>query len=94
MSTIIVEITELEKNIINALISQGHTIFDAKIICETIIFAEVRANNQGIVKLVTGGLKSSPDSSNIKTIHESKLSAKIDGGQRIGILLILVLLVF
>lgn len=84
MATILVKIAKLEKNIISGLISQGHTLFDAKIICETIIFAEVRANNQGIVKLVAGGLRSSPASSSIKTVHETKLSAKIDGGQRIG----------
>lgn len=72
----------------NALLKIGHSKPDAEIISDTLMYAELRGNNQGIVKLVTGALDVNPKASDIKCILDSPVSAKIDGGQRIGMVVV------
>jgi len=47
----------LKKDIFQALKGYDYSDEDCHIITDVLIYAELRGNNQGIVKLVTGGLK-------------------------------------
>lgn len=79
-----IAISELRSIILSCLLSEKQPYDDAQICADTLMFAELRSNNQGVVKLLSGGLKGNPSSCEIKIVHESSVSARIDGGQRIG----------
>jgi len=81
--------TELLRiNTLKALQAVGHSKSDALIISDVLMYAELRGNNQGIIKLVTGGLNYDSSCSEIRCLHETEVSAKIDGGQRIGMVVV------
>jgi L-2-hydroxycarboxylate dehydrogenase (NAD+) len=79
-----VAIGTLRSSIFDLLVKQGHTALDSEIITDVLMYAELRGNNQGIVKLVAGALKPDAAASEIRTEFESPVSAKISGGQRVG----------
>ena len=60
-ATIDVPIDTLKDTTVKALVAIGHTQADAEVVADTILFAEIRANNQGLIKLVAGALKPSPN---------------------------------
>ena len=78
----------LRSNIQNALKSINHSQEDSEIITDTLMYAELRNNNQGIVKLVKGGLHPNPNQTDIEIVHETPLSARLNGGQRIGMVVV------
>jgi L-2-hydroxycarboxylate dehydrogenase (NAD+) len=51
------------------------------------MYAELRGNNQGLIKLVAGTLAPRP-AEEIQIRHETPVSAKIDGGQRVGMVIV------
>jgi LDH2 family malate/lactate/ureidoglycolate dehydrogenase len=57
---------------------------DVDICTDVLMYAELRGNNQGIVKLLSNALKENPNAEAISVTHESSVSAKVNGGQRIG----------
>jgi L-2-hydroxycarboxylate dehydrogenase (NAD+) len=73
---------------LQALQGLGHSKKDAEIITDVLIFAELRGNNQGLIKLVSGGLNKNFESKEINNLLESPVSCKIDGGQRIGMVVV------
>lgn len=73
---------------IRALRSIGHTVEDAVLITEVLQFAEIRGNNQGIIKLVTGALAANASAGEIRTVFETPVSAKLDGAHRIGMVVV------
>ena len=48
----VVPIHELESKLCRILTNQGHDMEATKVIVDTLMFAELRNNNQGIVKLL------------------------------------------
>ena len=83
-SFINVPVEELRENLIKILKHQKHDDIPSEIIADTLMFAELRNNNQGIVKLLAGALKPNPAATEIKTVYETPISCQIDGGQQIG----------
>lgn len=79
----IAEVRELTKL---ALQASGYTEEDAEIVTEILMYAELRGNNQGLIKLAAGTLAPRP-STEITITRETGVSAKIDGGQRIGMVI-------
>ena len=80
-----VSIADLRSKLLALLKIQGHGDREAIIIAETLMFAELRSNNQGIIKLIAGALKpNTSQGQEIALVHETPLSAKIDGSQRQG----------
>mmetsp|Transcript_12323 Transcript_12323/g.18678 ORF Transcript_12323/g.18678 Transcript_12323/m.18678 type:complete len:334 (-) Transcript_12323:175-1176(-) len=67
-----------------ALLKAGFNREDAAISTDILMYAELRGNNQGLIKLVSGALQPNPNATDITVVRESKLTAKLDGGQRIG----------
>jgi L-2-hydroxycarboxylate dehydrogenase (NAD+) len=74
--------------IFNGLKSEGHNDNSAAIIADVLLFAELRANNQGIIKLITGALKSSPAEKELNTVFDTPVSAQIDGGHQSGMVVV------
>lgn len=79
-----VEIPYFKGLITEALTNLGYSTSEADITSETLLYAELRGNNQGIVKLLSGALKPDINASNITIVRETAVSALIDGGRRIG----------
>ena len=61
---------------------------DIDICTDVLIYAELRGNNQGVVKLLSNALRGNPKATAIGVKHETSNSAKVDGGQRIGMCVI------
>lgn len=81
-------IKSLEELTYYALVSEGISEADAKIITDVLMFAEKRKNNQGLVKITKGHLKQSKDAGEISVVKESPVSAQLNGANRIGMAII------
>ena len=57
---------------------------DSEIILEIIWYAQLRGNNQNIIKLLGDGMPANPDAADIRLIKDKTLSALLDGGWRQG----------
>ena len=78
----------LRNNLIRILKHQHHDNFSSEIIADTIIYAELRNNNQGIVKVIAGALKPNPLATVMTTVYETPISCQIDGGQQSGMVVV------
>ena len=67
-----------------AILAQGYDAADAEIILEIILYAQLRGNNQNVIKLVGAGMPADANAGEIRVIRETKLSALLDGGWRQG----------
>lgn len=88
METVKVPVKELDERIRTVLAGQGHDPHACKIITDTLMFAELRNNNQGIVKLLAGALMPSPKAQEIKSVTETPVSCNLDGGHQIGMVVL------
>lgn len=68
------------------LLHYGYTEGEAKIIEDVLLYAQLRGNNQGVVKLIGKGIPKNQDAGEIKIVKETKLSALIDGSQNMGMI--------
>lgn len=71
-----------------AILNQGYTPEDTDIIFEIIMYAQLRGNNQNVIKLVGAGLPADSKAGEIKIIKETKLSALIDGAWNQGMVVV------
>lgn len=71
-----------------AILAQGHSAEDAEIILEIILYAQLRDNNQSVIKLLGAGLPADPAADEIRTIKDTKLSALVDGGWNQGMVVL------
>lgn len=83
-----VPIELLKQTTTKALVNEGYSAEDSKIVCDTLLFAELRNNNQGLIKLATGALKPHPKSADITIAKETPVSVQLLGGQRIGMVVL------
>ena len=67
-----------------AIQKQGYDAADSEIMLDIIMYAQLRGNNQNVVKLLGPGLPANPDAGEIGLAKETKLSALVDGGGRQG----------
>lgn len=44
---------------------------------QVLMYAEMRGNNQGLIKLISGALKPNPDATPIVNVSNKKISAKV-----------------
>ena len=80
----VIKIEELKNLGHRALIKQGYNESEAGIILDMLLYAQMRGNNQGIVKLIGRGIPKNPDAGSITVERETKLSACIHGGNNPG----------
>jgi len=74
-----VQLTDLNVLINKALLRYGYTQEEAVIISEVLLYAQLRGNNQGIVKLIGKGIPKSANAGTITIEKESPVSALING---------------
>lgn len=67
-----------------AIARQGYEAADTEIILEIIMYAQLRGNNQNVIKLLGPGMPANPEAGQIGVAKETKLSALLDGGWNQG----------
>ncbi|MBI4121036.1 MAG: Ldh family oxidoreductase, partial [Parcubacteria group bacterium] len=64
-----------------ALLKYGYTAEESAIIKRVLLYAQMRGNNQGVVKLIGPGIPKAKDAGNIEVEKNTKLSALINGSK-------------
>ena len=82
-----VAIDDLRRVTRRAIIAQGYSQADSDIILEIILYAQLRGNNQNVIKLLGAGMPANPQAGEIAIVKETKLSALLDGGWNQGMAL-------
>lgn len=67
-----------------AIARQGYDAADTEVILEIIMYAQLRGNNQNVIKLLGAGMPANPNVGRISIAKETKLSALLDGGWNQG----------
>jgi len=83
-----VKIDSLKVAARQAILNQGYNPDDAEIILEIIMYAQLRGNNQNVIKLIGAGLPANPNAGDITVIKDTKLSAVIDGAWNQGMVVV------
>ncbi|CEM29208.1 unnamed protein product [Vitrella brassicaformis CCMP3155] len=81
----LVHLTEVEDLCRKALTNMGHLPQDVEPVCEGLLWAQRRGNNQGIIKIPAGAVRPQPSAGKVTTVFDTKLSARLDAQQRPGI---------
>jgi L-2-hydroxycarboxylate dehydrogenase (NAD+) len=79
-----VKISELKSLARKALKNYGYDKKEAEVILDVLIYAQLRGNNQGLVKLIGKGIPKDKRAGKIKTLKNTKLSALLDGNYNFG----------
>lgn len=74
-----VKLDELKTLTKKALLKYGYSEEEAGIIQEVLLYAQLRGNNQGVVKLTGSGIPKAEDAGEIEVEKDTKLSALING---------------
>jgi len=82
----IVKISDLENLGNKALAKYGYTVDESKIILGMLMYAQLRGNNQGIVKLIGSGYPKNSACGEMIIEKETKLSARMNGNKQAGAL--------
>ncbi len=81
-----VKISEIKILALQALKKYGYSEDESSIILDILMYAQLRGNNQGLVKLIGKGIPKSPDAGKVIVTKDTKLSAMIDGGKNMGMI--------
>ena len=76
----IVKLSELKEYVTSGVAKLGYAGDDAKAIIDTLLYAEMRGNNQGITKIATGGVPKSSDVQEFSIVSQNKCGALLSGG--------------
>ena len=83
-----VAIDELQEVTRRAIAAQGYDRVDTEIILKIIMYAQLRGNNQNVIKLLGAGMPVNPAAGDISLAKDTKLSALIDGGWNQGMVVV------
>ena len=83
-----VKISKLNQLVKKALRHYGYSESETKLIFEILMYAQLRGNNQGIVKPIGKGIPKNSKAGKIKVVKQTKLSARIDGKQNMGMVVV------
>lgn len=75
-----IRLTDLRDKVNAGIQKLGYDGEDAKIIADTLLYAQLRGNNQGIAKLATGGVPKAIDIEPFALVKEHKSGALFSGG--------------
>jgi LDH2 family malate/lactate/ureidoglycolate dehydrogenase len=75
-----VKTTELKDKVTTGVHKLGYTGEDAQAIIGTLLYAEMRGNNQGIAKIATGGVPKVSEIEEFKIAKENKCGVLLSGG--------------
>lgn len=77
-------VKELTEICIKAVATLGYDPEEAATLVDCMLAAQLRDNNQGIIKITTGALNKNPEETAPKIVHETPISARIDGGKSLA----------
>ena len=83
-----IPLDELRATTRRAIAAQGYAGADLDIILEIILYAQLRGNNQNIIKLLGAGMPADARAGVIRVIKETKLSALLDGDWNQGMVVL------
>jgi L-2-hydroxycarboxylate dehydrogenase (NAD+) len=83
-----VSLEELKQTTLKVLARSGYPPEEAQIILDVLMYAQLRGNNQGIVKLTGAGMPRDPNCVPIRMVKETPLSALLDGGHNSGMVVV------
>jgi LDH2 family malate/lactate/ureidoglycolate dehydrogenase len=75
-----IKLTQLTDKVLAGVQRLGYNGEDAKIISDTLLYAQLRGNNQGIAKLATGGVPPANEIEPFTLVKENKSGALFSGG--------------
>ena len=75
-----IKVAELQEKVAKGVSKLGYTGEDAQVIIDTLLYAQTRGNNQGIVKIATGGVPPVSEIEEFKIIKENKCGVLFSGG--------------
>lgn len=75
-----VKVSELKEKVTTGVHKLGYTGEDAQAIIDTLLYAEMRGNNQGIAKIATGGVPPASEVEEFKIAKENKCGVLLSGG--------------
>ncbi len=76
-----ISISELEDLTARAVRSYGYTDDEVRVISDVLLYAQLRGNNQGVVKLIGKGISVDPGAGEITVEMETPISARINGNR-------------
>ncbi|MFC2108526.1 Ldh family oxidoreductase [Candidatus Bipolaricaulota bacterium] len=79
---------ELRETVMATLAHYGYEPEECMLMCDVILYAQIRDNNQGIVKLVGKGMPKARDSSAIQIVKDSQIFALFDGNNSPGMVVL------
>lgn len=74
-----IKVTELKALTKNALKNYGYSDSEIEVIADILLYAQLRGNNQGVVKLIGAGIPKNQDGKDPTTIKETPVSALLNG---------------
>ena len=83
-----IKIDELKRVTLQVLARGGYPPDEAETILSVLMYAQLRGNNQGIVKLIGAGMPRDKACKPISVIKDTKLSALLDGGRNSGMVVV------
>ena len=83
-----VPLDDLRKMTDGALRFYGYDAEERRVLSEVLLYAQLRGNNQGIIKLIGAGIPRDPECGPIRVEHETALSARLDGARQHGMLVL------
>jgi L-2-hydroxycarboxylate dehydrogenase (NAD+) len=75
-----IQLSELKNVTRKAILYYGYSEAEAEVLSEVMLYAQLRGNNQGVVKLIGKGIPKAKNVTPIRAEKESKVSAFLDGG--------------
>jgi LDH2 family malate/lactate/ureidoglycolate dehydrogenase len=83
-----IAIQELEDLTRKAIKSYGYVDTEIQVITDVLLYAQLRNNNQGVVKLIDKGIPKDPNAGAIVIEKESPISARINGNKNHAMLVV------
>ena len=83
-----VKVSELKDLAHRAILFYGYSEQEARIILECLLYAQLRDNNQGIVKLIGNGIPKNQSAGEILFEKETQLSAVLNGNRNMGMVVL------
>lgn len=71
-----------------AIVAQGYEQADTETVLDIIMYAQLRGNNQNVIKLLGAGMPADPAAGEITVVKDSKLSALLDGSWNQGMVVL------
>ncbi len=81
-----ISIEALRQTSLKALRYYGYSDLEAPVILDVLMYAQLRGNNQGVVKLIGAGLPKDPQAGAISIRKETPVSTSVDGAHNLGMI--------